>query len=82
MTNVYTTDMELGINVEGATASNQIDMGNLQIDSIQFDNPSADFVPTNYLGTNPGFYQEDIAPGSGNGASKPDWANGWTKGLE
>jgi hypothetical protein len=82
LTNVHTTDMQLGINVEGPTASSQIDMGNLQIDSIQFDGPLADFVPTNYGGTNPGFYQENIATGAGNDASKPDWADGWTRGLE
>ncbi len=82
LTNVHTTDMSLGINVEGSVASNRIDMGNLQIDSIQFDSPSTDFVPTNYTGTNPGFYQENMATGAGNGVLKPDWADGWTRGLE
>ncbi|RKN83264.1 hypothetical protein [Ulvibacterium marinum] len=82
LTNVHTTGMQLGINVEGPAASNQIDLGNLQIDSIQFDNPATDFVPTNYTGTNPGFYQENIATGAGNEALKPDWANGWTRGLQ
>lgn len=82
LSNVYTTDMSLGIHVEGAPASTQIDMGNLKIDSIQFDNPLADFVPTNYSGTNTAFFEENRATGTGNGASKPDWAEGWTKGLE
>ncbi|WP_299529616.1 hypothetical protein [Ulvibacterium sp.] len=82
LTNFYTTDLELGINVEGVSASNQIDLGNLKIDSIQFDNPSTDFVPTNYMGTNPQFYEENSASGTGNGASKPDWTDGWTRGLE
>jgi len=82
LTNFYTTDLELGINVEGSGASLQIDMGNLQIDSIQFDNPSANFMPTNYMGTNPGFYQENMATGAGSGSLRPDWAEGWTRGLE
>ncbi|WP_425234671.1 hypothetical protein [Ulvibacterium sp.] len=82
LTNVHTTGMQLGINVEGPAASNQIDLGNLQIDSIQFDNPATDFVPTNYTGTNPGFYQENMTIGAGNEALKPDWANGWTRGLQ
>ncbi|WP_282162121.1 hypothetical protein [Ulvibacterium marinum] len=82
LTNVHTTGMQLGINVEGPAASNQIDLGNLQIDSIQFDNPATDFAPTNYTGTNPGFYQENTTTGAGNEALKPDWANGWTRGLQ
>lgn len=80
--NMYTSNMTLGINIDGVTANDQVTMGNLKIDSVLFDNPAANFVPTNYTGTNGNFYIENINTGAGKGASLPDWANGWTVGFE
>ncbi len=81
-TNLYTTDMNLGIHVDGVNASSQIDIGNLNIDSIQFENPTSEFIPTNYMGTNTSFYVEGNSIGAGNGALKPEWANSWSIGLQ
>ena len=81
LSNIYTSNMTLGINVDGSTAAGQIALGNLKIDSVQFDNPAMGFVPTNYSG-NTTFYMENMNSGAGNNASVPDWANGWTIGLD
>ena len=81
LSNIFANNLILGIDVEGATATEQINMGNLKIDSLQFDNPSIDFAPTNYSGPNTSFYSESITNGAGNEGVKPDWANGWTIGL-
>lgn len=81
ISNIYTTNMTLGINVDGTTAIEQIALGNLKIDSIEFDTPAVDFIPTNYSGDS-SFYIENLSTGAGNRASVPDWTNGWTLGLE
>lgn len=81
ISNMFTSNMTLGIKVDGMIANDQIDLGNLKIDSVQFDNPDINFVPTNYSG-NGTFYIENLSTGAGNGASLPDWINGWTVGFE
>lgn len=80
LSNIYTTEMISGINTSGAAADVQIDLGYLSIDGIQFDNPSSNFNATNYNGANP-FFTENINPGAGNELLKPEWAEGWTVGL-
>lgn len=82
LTNIFTKNLSLGVNVEGATASEQVDMGNLRIDSIQFSDPTNDFIPTNYTGPNSNFYMESANNGAGSQDQKPEWANGWTVGLD
>ena len=82
LTNIFTANLNLGINVALGTASEKVALGNLKIDSIQFASPAPNFIPTNYTGLNSSFYTENTATGAGNGASKPVWANGWTIGLE
>lgn len=79
--NMYTSNMTLGINVDGTAAADQVAMGNLKIDSLEFDNPAMGFVPTNFSG-NTIFYMENTTFGAGNKASPPVWTNGWTIGLE
>jgi len=80
--NIFTSNLDLGINIADSKASESIDMGNLTIDSIQFDTPLNNFMPTNYTGPNNAFYIENITPGAGNQGTRPDWTNGWTIGLE
>ena len=76
--NIYTSGLDLGINVSGQAAASQIDLNNLTINNIQFSNPSVGFSPTNYTGTNTTFYTEFENIGAGNAAELPSWAIGWT----
>jgi len=82
LNNIFTANLSLGINVSDETASEQIAMGNLKIDSIEFDSPTADFLPSNYTGVNSNFFTEGITTGAGNKELRPDWAVGWTVGLQ
>ena len=82
LSNIFNANLSLAINVSDETASEQIDMGNLKIDSIEFDGPVADFVPSNYTGDNTDFYTEGTTLGAGNKALAPDWTIGWTTGLQ
>ncbi len=79
--NVYTSGIDLGINVGGVTATSQIEMNNLIINAIQFANPSPGFNATNHSGANTTFYTESTTVGAGNGAGLPTWAIGWTTGF-
>jgi len=79
--NIYTSGINLGINVSGEVASSQVDMNNLTISNIQFDNPGSGFSPTNHTGTNTTFYTEADNAGAGNEAAIPSWATGWTIGF-
>ncbi|MFK7812753.1 MAG: hypothetical protein AB8B59_09680 [Maribacter sp.] len=79
--NLYTSDLILGIQVGEPNASSNIDMGNFTIDTIEFENPGSDFSPTNYEGSNPTFYSEGTNIGAGNREGIPDWAIGWTRGI-
>jgi hypothetical protein len=82
LTNIFMTQIELGININGTAATSQVDIGNLQIDSVQFDSPATNFIPTNYSGPNISFFSEATNSGAGNGALKPEWSNGWTVGID
>jgi len=79
--NIYTSDINLGINVSGELATSQVEMNNLTISNIQFDNPSVGFSPTNHTGANTSFYIEADNVGAGNRATIPNWATGWTLGF-
>lgn len=78
--NIYTSEMVKGIHSNGAEANSQIDLGYLNIDGIQFDSPSSNFNTTNYNGTAT-LFSENLNLGAGNTSSKPEWAEGWTIGL-
>ncbi|RIV50465.1 hypothetical protein D2V93_10165, partial [Flagellimonas taeanensis] len=82
--NFYVSNAPVGINVTAsdAPAGVRIEAGDLDITNIQFANIPEGFVITNYAGANQAFYTEGIATGAGNGANSPDWAAGWTIGLE
>ncbi len=79
--NIYTSGIDLGINVVGDGAISQIDMGNLIINSIQFADPGVGFNATNYSGTNSAFYTIGTTIGAGNEAELPTWASSWTTGF-
>ncbi|GGH45010.1 hypothetical protein [Mangrovimonas yunxiaonensis] len=82
--NFYVSDIDLGVKVKDtdAEANTRIDNGDLTITNIQFADVQAGFEVSDYLGTNTNWYTEGIATGAGNGASSPDWAAGWTTGLD
>ena len=78
---VFTSNMNLGINVNGIQSTLMVNESNLYISNIQFDNPASGFLTTNYDGSNPNFFIENSTSGAGNGALKPDWAMNWTVGF-
>ncbi|GAB5474810.1 MAG: hypothetical protein Mars2KO_29090 [Maribacter sp.] len=82
--NFYTSGIDLGINVKDtdSEANLRIDSDALVITNIQFADTAEGFAATNYAGANTDFYTEGIATGAGNGAASPDWAAGWTTGLD
>ncbi|WP_299259754.1 hypothetical protein [uncultured Aquimarina sp.] len=82
--NFYTSNVNIGINISDtdAEAAARIENGDLTITNIQFANAPTDLDITNYTGANQSFYSEGIATGAGNGAASPDWAAGWTTGLD
>ncbi|MER3375486.1 MAG: hypothetical protein RIM83_12685 [Allomuricauda sp.] len=82
--NFYASDIDLGVNVTDgdAPAGVRIENGDLAITNIQFADAAEGFAATNYAGANQAFYTEGIATGAGNGAASPDWASGWTTGLD
>ncbi|WP_242202981.1 hypothetical protein [Aestuariivivens insulae] len=81
--NFYTSGINLGIKVKStdAEAAVRIEAGDLVITNIEFANQATGFNATDYAGANQSFYTTGTATGAGNGASAPDWAAGWTKGL-
>ncbi|WP_421810215.1 beta strand repeat-containing protein [Flagellimonas sp.] len=84
ITNFYTSGVDLGVNVTGtdAEAAVRIEADALSITPIQFDAPAMGLVNTNYAGANQDFYTVGDNTGAGNGAGEPDWAAGWTVGIE
>ncbi|GHC42886.1 hypothetical protein [Ulvibacter litoralis] len=82
--NFYTSNVDLGIKVKDTDleAAARIENGDLDINDIQFGNVPAGFQITDYTGSNQSFYTEGVATGAGNGAASPDWAAGWTVGLD
>jgi len=77
---IYTSNIELGININSSFESTLVDEGNLNLNPILFDGTSSNFVRTNYNGSTQ-FYTEGNTVGAGNGALKPVWANNWTVGF-
>lgn len=80
MNDIYTSNSELGININGTLENTMVENGNLRIYNIQFDNTTANFKSTNFIGSNI-FFTEAISIGAGNSAGKPDWANYWSIGF-
>ncbi len=82
--NFYTSNVNVGITVSDtdAEAAARIENGDLTITNIQFADAPTDLDITNYTGANQSFFTEGIATGAGNGAASPDWAAGWTRGLD
>ena len=79
--NIYTSNFSLGIKVQGDEAALGIEANEFTISTIQFDNPSTNFIQTNYTGNNQSFYSEGTTNGAGNSSSLPDWAINWVKGY-
>jgi hypothetical protein len=82
--NFYTSNVDLGIKVKDtdSDAAARIEAGLLTINNIQFSDAPAGLEVTDYLGTNQSFYTQGVNTGAGAGAASPDWAAGWTTGLE
>lgn len=80
LSSIYTNNTTLGININSPFESALVDVGNLQIDTIEFDNNSPTFNPTNYTGSSI-FYTEGISDGAGNRETLPVWAQNWTIGF-
>ncbi|WP_400081040.1 hypothetical protein [Winogradskyella sp. R77965] len=80
LTNVYTSQIQFGINVNSITESEMIDAGNLFINTIEFDNPLTNFNSSNYNGTT-NFYTEGSTNGAGNRNLPPIWTENWTIGF-
>ena len=76
--------MDLGVKVKDtdAEAAARIEAGALVINNIQFADAPAGLEITDYIGANQSFYTQGVNSGAGNGASSPDWAAGWTVGLD
>jgi len=82
--NFYTSNVDLGVKVTASdnAAAARIEAGALQINNIQFANAPSGLVITDYEGDNQSFFTEGVNSGAGNGAASPDWAAGWTIGLD
>ncbi|MDY0781280.1 hypothetical protein [Tenacibaculum sp. IB213877] len=82
--NFYIASVDLGVKVKDtdAEAAVRIENGELVMTNVQFANNTAGFSLTDYTGLNQDFIQQGIATGAGNGAAAPDWAAGWTRGLD
>ena len=79
--NFYTDGIDLGVKVKStdAEAAVRIENNDLVMTNVEFANNVAGFVITDYTGANQSFVTEGTATGAGNGATVPDWANGWTR---
>ncbi|MFP4847161.1 hypothetical protein [Winogradskyella sp. PE311] len=80
LNNIYIAQVGLGINIDTNFESIMVDDGNLVINNIEFDNPTPNFMETNYTGS-ASFYSQGITNGSGNRNTLPFWAEGWTIGF-
>lgn len=82
--NFYVSASNLGIKVTDTDteANTRIDNGDLQVTNVQFADTPEGFEITDYAGPNDTWLTEGIATGAGNGAASPDWAAGWTVGLD
>jgi hypothetical protein len=77
---IYTSNINLGINVNSALESSLVENGSLNINNIEFDNSGNNLIKTNFTGSN-SFFVEGNSIGAGNSEQKPNWANNWTIGL-
>jgi hypothetical protein len=81
--NIYIEDFELGIKVkpsdEDGPAWDNLDNGNITFNPMWFVNVNQQ---SEYTGNNTDYLVVGENTGAGNGAGIPDWANGWTVGLE
>ena len=80
--NMFVEGVDLGVKYKtsDSAAVTRIANGDLSVD-IQFTNSASDFEYTS-VDANSAPTWMTIATdntGAGNGASKPDWTNGWTK---
>ncbi len=80
LSNIYTSGIDLGIQIQGNEATTLVNNGEFIIDTIEFDNTGNGFMPTNYAGP-VNFFQEGDNLGAGNKAIPPDWAALWTIGF-
>ena len=80
MSNIYTSGLDLGIQVGGDAAMMKIDNGDLLVNPIEFDNTNPGFTTTNYSGA-ANFFVEAANPGAGNRNGIPTWAELWAIGF-
>ncbi len=76
MADIYTSELQTGIFVEGSEASARIDAGEFLINPIFFDNVGTNFSATNYTGGS-SFIFENSNQGAGNQVQLPVWAQNW-----
>lgn len=81
ITNVFTSNVNVAFQITGQNAIESVNADNFKINGIEFFNKPPNFSITNYMGSNPQFYQEAISIGAGNKENLPEWANGWTNGF-
>ncbi|WKB82383.1 hypothetical protein QYR09_04970 [Cellulophaga lytica] len=82
--NFYAAGVDLGVKVKDSDtpAATRLEADALKITNMQFASVADGFEKTDYTGANQSFISEGIATGAGNGAAAPDWAAGWTRGLD
>ncbi|MFS4454704.1 beta strand repeat-containing protein [Maribacter sp. 2304DJ31-5] len=83
ITNFYTSGVDLGVKVKDTDveAGVRIEADALSINPMQFDATAVGFEQTDYTGANITFITVGDNTGAGAGADEPDWANGWTVGI-
>ncbi|NNC70576.1 MAG: hypothetical protein HKN90_07140, partial [Flavobacteriaceae bacterium] len=80
MSNIYTSGLDVGIQIEGQTATMHVDAGDLQINPIEFNNTNSGFIKTNYTGPS-NFFVEGDNLGAGIKSEIPAWASQWIIGF-
>ncbi|GAA0872488.1 hypothetical protein GCM10009117_16350 [Gangjinia marincola] len=82
--NVFISNVDLAVKVkdEDTPAALRIENGDLVMTNVQFSDVEDEFEFTDYTGANQSFITEGPTTGAGNGAAAPDWAAGWTIGLD
>jgi len=81
LSNIYTSGLRLGINVQGNASINLLDNNQFLINNVEFDNTLTNFSITNYTGSNTTFYTLDFASGADNRELQPTWAINWSVGF-
>ncbi|MCF8274787.1 MAG: hypothetical protein K9I95_13260 [Flavobacteriaceae bacterium] len=77
---IYTSNINLGININSTLESSLVENGDLNINNIEFANSDNNLIKTNFSGSN-SFFVEGNSNGAGNAEQKPNWANNWSIGL-